>query len=275
MFDLSGKKFAVVGVADKNSICFAIAERLRTCSAEVVLVSHPVMIKKWVAELAAGIGIEHVIPCDVTDKGSMSACYYELRKHGPFDGIVHGIAAADKTELKGRYIDTSLENFTKSLEISCFSFVTFAHWAEELMPNGGSLLTLTFLAAEKPMPNYNVMGAAKAALEYSVKAAACELGQPKSGGKAIRVNAISASPTRTLSARGVSDFYEIGKHAARMSPMGRRADHREIANEAIYLLSDQSTGVTGQVRMVDCGSSVPGMPYPHVVPKYDQKQRST
>ncbi len=247
------RRVAIFGVANDRSLCWAIAQRMLADKADVVLVSHPMMLER-VRKLAHPFGIEHVYGCEVGDPEQVEDCFRKLAPLGPFHGIVHGIAFSDKNELRGRFIDTSRENFATTMMISCYSFIEIARRATLLMPDGGSILTLTF-DASRPWPHYNIMGPAKAALEASVRYAAFDLGE-----HGIRVNAISASPEDTLSARGIQHFRVIGDWAEGMSPLGRRATLQEIANEAAYLLSPESSGVTGQIRFVDCGSSVPKLP---------------
>ena len=200
-----------------------------------------------------------VLPCDVTDAASMDAVFAELKKRwGKLDFVVHAIAFADKDELTGRYVDTSEENFNKSLNISCYSFTAIAQRAEKLMSDGGSLLTLTYYGAEKWMPHYNVMGVAKAALEASVRYLAADLGE-----RDIRVNAISAGPIKTLAASGIGDFRYILKWNEYNSPMRKTVTIDEVGQSGAYLLSDMSRGVTGEVHHVDAGYHVVGMKNPN------------
>ena len=212
-------------------------------------------MKKRVEPLAAELGSKIVLPCDVADAASMDAVFEELgKKWGRLDFLVHCIAFADKNELDGRYVDTSENNFTQSLLISCYSFTALARRAEKLMGEGGSLLTLTYYGAEKVMPHYNVMGVAKAALEASVRYLAADLG--KNG---IRVNAISAGPIKTLAASGISDFRYILRWNEYNSPLRRTVTIESVGASALYLLSDLSRGVTGEIHHVDAGYHVQGM----------------
>ena len=212
-------------------------------------------LKKRVEPLAAEVGSKIVAPCDVTDAASMDAVFAEIRQTwGNLDFLVHAIAFADKSELDGRYVDTSEANFTKSLLISCYSFTALAQRAEKLMPNGGSMLTLTYYGAEKVMPHYNVMGVAKAALEASVRYLAADLGRQN-----IRVNAISAGPIKTLAASGISDFRYILKWNEYNSALRRTVTIEEVGASGLYLLSDLARAVTGEVHHVDAGYHVQGM----------------
>jgi enoyl-[acyl-carrier protein] reductase I len=196
-----------------------------------------------------------VLPCDVTDSASIDAVFAELEKvWGKIDFLVHAIAYSDKGELTGRYVDTSLENFTKSMQISCYSFTAVANRAEKIMNDGGSMITLSYYGAEKVIPHYNVMGVAKAALEASVKYLATDLG-PKN----IRVNSISAGPIKTLAASGIGDFRYILKWNEYNSPMGRNVSIEEVGNAGVYFISDLSSGVTGENHHVDAGYHVMGM----------------
>ena len=213
-------------------------------------------IKKRVEPLAAEIGSDIVLPCDVTDHASVDAVFGDACASvgARWTFVVHAIAYSDKDELDGRYVDTSQENFSKTLLISCYSFTAIAQRAEKLMPNGGSLLTLTYYGAEKVMPHYNVMGVAKAALEASVRYLAADLGK-----QGIRVNAISAGPIKTLAASGISDFRYILKWNEYNSPLRRVVSIEDVGGAGLYLLSDLSRGVTGEVHHVDAGYHVVGM----------------
>ncbi len=257
MIDLTGKYYAVFGVANKSSISWAIAQQLMTCGAYVTLACHPAMVKRAEKLIDGYKQVLEVMSCDVTEEGAVESYFSNqiTRIGARLDGVVHGIAFSDTNELNGEFIATSRENFEKTMLISCFSLVEIARHSTKLMTDGGSIITLTFDAANGPYPHYNVMAVAKAALEAAVRGLAFDLGANN-----IRVNAISASPINTLSARGISEFRLIRDYAASMSPMGRCATAQEVANEAAYLLSPDSSGVTGQVRFVDAGSSVPNMP---------------
>ena len=244
-----------MGVANNRSIAWGIAKACHEAGAEIALTYQGEALKKRVVPLADELGSKLVLPCDVTDKASMDAVFDELKRAwGGLDFLVHAIAFADKNELDGRYVDTSEENFTKSLLISCYSFTALAQRAEKLMNSGGSMLTLTYYGAEKVMPHYNVMGVAKAALEASVRYLAADLGK-----QAIRVNAISAGPIKTLAASGISDFRYILRWNEYNSALRRTVTIEEVGNSALYLLSDLGKAVTGEVHHVDAGYHIQGM----------------
>jgi enoyl-[acyl-carrier protein] reductase I len=208
-----------------------------------------------VQPLAEGIGSKILLPCDVTEQGSMDAVFEHLKKAwGSLDFVVHAIGFSNKEELRGRYVDTSLDNFTLTMNISCYSFTAIAQRAEKLMTNGGSMLTLTYLGSEKVMPHYNVMGVAKAALEASVRYLAEDLGK-----KGIRVNAISAGPIKTLAASGIGDFRFILKWNELNAPLRRNVTIEEVGNSALYLLSDLGRAVTGETHHVDAGYHMVGL----------------
>ena len=252
---MSGKRGLVMGVANNRSIAWGIAQAAASHGAELAFTYQGDALKKRVEPLAAGIGSDIVLPCDVTDTRSMDAVFETLAdRWGALDFLVHAIAYSDKDQLDGRYVDTTADNFNKTLAISCFSFTALAQRAEKLMKNGGSMLTLTYYGAEKVMPHYNVMGVAKAALEASVRYLAADLGK-----QAIRVNAISAGPIKTLAASGISDFRYILKWNEYNSPLRRGISIEEVGGAALYLLSDLSRGVTGEVHHVDAGYHVIGM----------------
>lgn len=252
---MAGKRGLIMGVANNRSIAWGIAKACAAQGAEIALTYQGDALKKRVEPLAAELGSSLVLPCDVTDTASMDAVFDTLaREWGRLDFMVHAIAFADKAELDGRYVDTSEKNFTQSLLISCYSFTALAQRAEKLMTDGGSLLTLTYYGAEKVMPHYNVMGVAKAALEASVRYLAADLG--KNG---IRVNAISAGPIKTLAASGISDFRYILRWNEYNSPLRRTVTIEDVGGAGLYLLSDLSRGVTGEVHHVDSGYHVQGM----------------
>ena len=252
---MAGKRGLVLGVANNRSIAWGIAKAAHAQGAEIALTYQGDAIKKRVVPLAEELGSQIVLPCDVTDVASIDAVFAEItRVWGRLDFLVHAVAYADKAELDGRYVDTSEKNFTQSLLISCYSFTALAQRAEKLMPSGGSLLTLTYYGAEKVMPHYNVMGVAKAALEASVRYLAADLGKNN-----IRVNAISAGPIKTLAASGISDFRYILKWNEYNSPLRRTVTIEDVGGAGLYLLSDLSRGVTGEVLHVDSGYHVQGM----------------
>lgn len=252
---MNGKRGLVMGVANNRSIAWGIAKSVAAQGAHVAFTYQGEALKKRVEPLASEIGSDLVLPCDVTDPDSMDSVFNTLQQRwGSLDFVVHAIAYSDKSELDGRYVDTSLDNFSKTMLISCYSFTAIAQRAEKLMPNGGSLLTLTYYGAEKVMPHYNVMGVAKSALEASVRYLAADLGRT-----GIRVNAISAGPIKTLAASGISDFRYILKWNEYNAPMRRTVSIEDVGGAGLYLLSDLSRGVTGEVHHVDAGYHVVGM----------------
>ena len=252
---MAGKRGLIMGVANNRSIAWGIAKACAAQGAEIALTYQGDALKKRVEPLAAELGTKTVLHCDVTDGASMDTVFETLAKTwGSLDFLVHAIAFSDKNELDGRYVDTTEKNFTQSLLISCFSFTALAQRAEKLMPNGGSLVTLTYYGAEKVMPHYNVMGVAKAALEASVRYLAADLGRT-----GIRVNAISAGPIKTLAAAGIADFRYILKWNEYNSALRRNVTIDDVGNAGLYLLSDLSRGVTGEIHHVDSGYHVQGM----------------
>jgi enoyl-[acyl-carrier protein] reductase I len=252
---MSGKRGLVMGVANERSMAWGIAQACAAQGAEMAFSYQGDALGKRVRPLAEKLGVEHVLDCDVTDEASMDALFAKLEQvWGKLDFVVHAIGFSDKNELRGRYVDTSPENFRMSMDISVYSFTAIAQRAEKLMADGGSLLTLTYYGAEKVMPRYNVMGVAKAALEASVRYMAEDLG--KDG---IRVNAISAGPIKTLAASGIGDFRYIMKWNELNSPLRRNVTIQDVGKSALYLLSDLGSGVTGEVHHVDAGYHVVGM----------------
>jgi enoyl-[acyl-carrier protein] reductase I len=252
---MAGKRGLIMGVANNRSIAWGIAKAVVGQGGEVALNYQGDALKKRVEPLAAELGSKLVLPCDVTDKASVDALFAELaRAWGRIDFLVHAIAFSDKNELDGRYVDTSEANFTQTMLVSCYSLTALAQRAEKLMTDGGSIITLTYYGAEKVMPHYNVMGVAKAALEASVRYLAADLG--KNG---VRVNAISAGPIKTLAASGISDFRYILKWNEYNSPLRRTVTTEDVGGAAVYLLSDLSRGVTGEIHHVDSGYHVQGM----------------
>jgi enoyl-[acyl-carrier protein] reductase I len=252
---MAGRRGLIMGVANEKSIAWGIAQACRAQGADLAFTYQGDALKKRVEPLAASLDSDIVLTCDVGDPDSIDAVFAELGgRWDRLDFLLHAIAYADKNELKGRYVDTSAENFARSLNISCYSFTAVAQRAERMMTNGGSLLTLTYYGAEKVMPHYNVMGIAKAALETSVRYMAMDLGP-----RAIRVNALSAGPIRTLAASGIGDFRYILKWNELNSPLRRNVTQDEIGRAGMYLLSDLSSGVTGECHHVDCGYHVVGM----------------
>ncbi len=252
---MNGKRGLVMGVANNRSIAWGIAKACHEQGAEIALTYQGDALKKRVEPLAGQLGSDLVIECDVTNPQSIDALFEKLKEvWGKIDFVVHAIAFSDKDELIGRYVDTSEANFNQTMNISCFSFTAIAQRAEKMMPDGGSLLTLTYYGAEKVMPHYNVMGVAKAALEASVRYMASDLGKQQ-----IRVNAISAGPIKTLAASGISDFRYILKWNEYNSPMRRTVSIEDVGGAGLYLLSDLSRGVTGEIHHVDSGYHVVGM----------------
>ena len=259
---MSGKRGLVMGVANDHSIAWGIAKRLAADGAELAFTYQPPTLDKRVRPLAAAVGSDLVIPCDVgldpdaDDVASVGSVVRALKERwGTIDFLVHAIAFSDKAELKGRYADTTRANFKHTMLISCFSFTEIARRAAALMPRGGSMVTLTYGGSTRVMPNYNVMGVAKAALEASVRYLAADF-----GGVGVRVNAISAGPVRTLAGSGVSDARLMFNYQKKNSPLRRTVTIEEIGNTALYLLSDLSTAVTGEVHFVDSGYNIMSMP---------------
>ncbi len=247
-----------MGVANDHSIAWGIAETLSRHGAELAFTYQDENFGKRVRPLAESIGASPVLPCDVADEASIDAVFAALREDwGRLDFVVHAIAYSDKEELKGRYIDTTQANFNRTLRISCFSFTSIAHRAAPMMTNGGSLLTLTFFGAQRVVPSYNVMGVAKAALEASVRYLAVDL-----GGQGIRVNAISAGPMRTLAGAAIGDARYVYKWTRDNAPLKRNVSLEELGGVGLYLLSDLSGGVTGEIHHVDCGFHVVGIAAP-------------
>ncbi|NNF80110.1 MAG: enoyl-ACP reductase FabI [Rhizobiales bacterium] len=252
---MAGKRGLVMGVANSRSIAWGISEACARHGAELAFTFQGEALEKRVRPLAESVGAKMVLPCDVTDAASIDATFDAIEKEwGKLDFVVHAIAFSDKEELTGRYVDTSADNFNRTMHISCYSFTAVAQRAEKLMTDGGSLLTLTYYGSEKVMPHYNVMGVAKAALEASVRYLAEDLGK-----KNIRVNAVSAGPIKTLAASGIGDFRYILKWNEYNSPLRRTVGTDEVGDSSLYLLSDLSRGVTGEVHHVDCGYNLVGM----------------
>ncbi len=255
---LSGKRGLVLGVANNRSIAWGIAKAAHDAGAELAFTYQGDSLEKRVRPLAAELGAMVVGHCDVTDAATIDAVFSEVEKSwGKLDFIIHCIAFSDKDELTGRYVDTSADNFSRSMLISCYSFTAIAQRAEKLMVDGGSMVTLTYYGAEKWMPHYNVMGVAKAALEASVRYLAADLG-PKN----IRINAISAGPIKTLAASGIGDFRYILKWNEYNSPLRRTVTIEEVGDTAVYLVSDMGRGMTGEILHVDAGYHVVGMKNP-------------
>jgi len=252
---MAGKRGIIMGVANNRSIAWGIAKACRDAGAEIALTWQGDALKKRVEPLVQELDGFLAGDCDVTDLDSVDAVFKNVEeKWGKIDFVVHAIAFSDKDELTGRYLDTTRENFARTMDISVYSFTAIAKRAEAILNDGGSLLTLTYYGAEKVMPNYNVMGVAKAALEASVRYLAVDMGK-----RGIRVNAISAGPVKTLAASGIGDFRYILKWNEYNSPLKRNVSIGEVGTSGLYLLSDLSSGVTGEVHHVDCGYHTVGM----------------
>jgi len=252
---MAGKRGLIMGVANDRSIAWGIARAVAAQGGELAFTYQGEALEKRVRPLAESVGSRHILPCDVTDDASVDAVFAALEKDwGRLDFLVHAIGFADKQYLRGRYLDTPRIAFLQALDISCYSFVSVCQRAVPLMKNGGSLLTMSYLGAERVTPHYNVMGVAKAALEASVRYLAVDL-----GGLGIRVNAISAGPIKTLAASGIGDFRYILKWNQLNSPLRRNVTIEEVGGAGLYLLSDLGAGVTGEVHHVDCGYHVVGM----------------
>jgi enoyl-[acyl-carrier protein] reductase I len=252
---LEGKKGLVMGVANDRSIAWGISKAAHEAGAELAFTFQGDALEKRVRPLAESIGSDVIVPCDVMDMNSIDKAFEAVeQKWGKVDFVVHAIAFSDKNELDGLYLDTTRENFLKTMDISVYSFTAVAQRAAKLMKDGGSLVTLTYYGAERVMPHYNVMGVAKAALEASVRYLAADLG-PKN----IRVNAISAGPIKTLAASGIGDFRYILKWNELNSPLRRNVTIEEVGHSGLFLLSDLGSGVTGEVLHVDSGYHTVGM----------------
>ena len=255
---MEGKRGLMMGVANDHSIAWGIAKTLCAHGAELAFTYQGEALAKRVKPLAEQVGSEFVMPCDVEDIASVDAVFDAVRKQwGMMDFLVHAVAFSNKDELKGRYADTTRENFIKTMVISCYAFTESAKRAAALMPKGGAMLTLTYNGGLRAMPNYNVMGVAKAGLEASVRYLAVDFGRQK-----IRVNAISAGPIRTLAGAGITDARYMFAFQQKFSPLGRGVTLEELGGAGLYLLSDLSTGVTGEVHFVDSGYNVIAMPQP-------------
>jgi len=258
---MQGKRGLIMGVANDHSIAWGIARTLAGQGATLAFTYQGEALGKRVKPLAQSLGAKLIMPCDVEDLASVDAVFGEIgREWGTLDFLVHAIGFSDKNELKGRYADTTRENFSRTMVISCFSFTEAARRAAKLMPRGGAMITLTFNGGERAMPNYNVMGLAKAALEASVRYLAVDFGRER-----IRVNAISAGPIRTLAGAGIGDARAMFSFQQRHSPLGRGVTLEELGGAALYLLSDLSSGVTGEIHFVDSGYNVITMPHPHAL----------
>ena len=252
---MSGKRGLIMGLANNRSIAWGIAQALHDAGAELAFTYQGDAIEKRMRPLAESLGSDIIMDCDVTDEAALDAVFEELKeKWGTLDFVVHAIAYSDKNQLKGRYVDTTPDNFAMTMNISCYSFTAVAQRAEKLMTNGGSMITLSYYGSKRAIPHYNVMGVAKAALEASVRYMARDLGK-----KNIRVNAISAGPIKTLAASGVGDFRFLLKWNEANAPLRRNITIEDVGGSALYMLSDLSAGVTGVVHDVDSGYHVIAM----------------
>jgi enoyl-[acyl-carrier protein] reductase I len=255
---MKGKRGLAMGVANDHSIAWGIARALAAHGAELAFTYQGEALGRRVKPLADSVKAKLVLPCDVEDVNSVDSVFAELKKQwGTMDFLVHAIGFSDKNELKGRYAETTRSNFERTMVISCFSFTEAAKRAAEMMPNGGSMITLTYNGGDRAMPNYNVMGVAKAGLEASVRYLAVDFGPQK-----IRVNAISAGPIRTLAGAGINDARYMFAFQQRHSPLGRGVSLEDLGGSGLYLLSDLSSGVTGEIHFVDSGYNVIAMPQP-------------
>jgi enoyl-[acyl-carrier protein] reductase I len=252
---MQGKRGLIMGLANDKSLAWGIAQKLSEHGAELAFSYQGEAMAKRVRPLAEQLGTVRLIDCDVSDMAALDAAFATLRADWPtIDFVVHAIGFSDKSQLRGRYYDTTLDNFLMTMNISVFSFTAVAKRAREMMPNGGSLLTLTYYGSEKVVPHYNVMGIAKSALDTSVQYLAVDLGRDN-----IRVNAISAGPIQTLAARGIGDFNYIMKWNQLNSPLKRNVTIEDVGGAGLYLLSDLASGVTGEIHHVDAGYNVIGM----------------
>jgi enoyl-[acyl-carrier protein] reductase I len=264
---MQGKRGLIMGVANDHSIAWGIAKTLAAHGAKLAFTYQGDALGKRVKPLAASVNADLVLPCDVEDIASVDAVFAEIgRLWGSLDFLVHAIAFSDKTQLTGRYADTTRENFQRTMLISCFAFTEAAKRAAALMRNGGAMVTLTYNGGERAMPNYNAMGVAKAALEASVRYLAVDFGE-----SGIRVNAISSGPIRTLAGAGIGDARAMFAFQQRHSPLHRGVTLEELGGAGLYLLSDLSTGVTGEIHFVDSGYNVIAMPHPDAL-RADNKQ---
>jgi enoyl-[acyl-carrier protein] reductase I len=266
---MDGRRGLIMGVANDHSIAWGIAKILAAEGATLAFTYQGEALGRRVRPLAQSVGSTLLMPCDVEDLASVDAVFSEIgRGWGSLDFLVHAIAFSDRNELKGRYADTSRENFVRTMVISCFSFTEVAKRAAALMPAGGAMVTLTFGGSTRVMPNYNVMGVAKAALEASVRYLAADFGP-----KRIRVNAISAGPVRTLAGAGITDARLMFNFQLRHAPLRRTVALEEIGGAALYLMSDLSTGVTGDIHYVDCGYNIVAMPHPEALKSAEEAER--
>jgi enoyl-[acyl-carrier protein] reductase I len=253
---IKGKKGIVIGIANDHSIAWGIAKQLHASGAELAITYQNNTLLKRVKPLADKVNSDVLVECDVNNEDHLQNTFTQIKKRfGRIDFIIHAVAYSDKTELNGRYIDTSKDNFINSLSISCYSFTRIAKIFQPIINPGGSLVTLSFYGASKVMPNYNVMGVAKAALETSVKYLSVDLGDQD-----IRVNAISAGPMRTLAGAAIANARDVFNYTSENSSLKRNVNLDELGNSALYLVSDLSSAITGEIHYVDCGFNIVGMP---------------
>jgi len=253
---IKGKKGIVIGIANDHSIAWGIAKQLHASGAELAITYQNNTLLKRVKPLADKVNSDVLVECDVNNEDHLQNTFTQIKKRfGTIDFIIHAVAYSDKTELNGRYIDTSKDNFINSLSISCYSFTRIAKIFQPIINPGGSLVTLSFYGASKVMPNYNVMGVAKAALETSVKYLSVDLGDQD-----IRVNAISAGPMRTLAGAAIANARDVFNYTSENSSLKRNVNLDELGNSALYLVSDLSSAITGEIHYVDCGFNIIGMP---------------
>jgi enoyl-[acyl-carrier protein] reductase I len=258
---MAGKRGLIMGVANERSIAYGIARVLAGHGAKLAFSYQGDAFGRRAVPLAEALGGEIIVPCDVMDLASVDNVFAEIEKNwGSLDFVVHALAFSDRNELRGRYVDTTRQNFTNTMVISCFSFTEVAKRAAALMPNGGSLITLTYGGSTRVVPRYNVMGVAKAALEASVRYMAADLGE-----QGIRVNGLSPGPMRTLAGAGISDARVLFNYQKMHSPLGRTPSLDEVGGAALYLLSDLSTAVTGEIHYVDSGYNIVAMPRPETI----------
>lgn len=251
---LENRRGLVVGVANAHSIAWGISQACHEHGAELAFTYLNETLEKRVRPLAESVGSKEVFPCDLSDDQSLVQLKEKMEAWGPLDFIIHSVAFAQRQDLDGRFLDTSRDGFRAALDVSAFSLVALAKACENALKPGGSILALTYYGSQKVVRNYNVMGVAKAALEASVRYLAADLGE-----KQVRVNAISAGPIKTLSAKGIRDFNDMFRHAAEKAPLQRNVEAAEVGKSAVYLVSDLSSGVTGEIHYVDCGYNLMGM----------------
>jgi enoyl-[acyl-carrier protein] reductase I len=265
---MKGKRGLIMGVANDHSIAWGIAKTLADHGAELAFTYQGEALGRRVKPLAQSVGSSLILPCDVEDLASVDAVFAALEKEwGSLDFVVHAIGFSDKNELKGRYADTTRENFSRTMVISCFSFTEVAKRAAAMMPKGGSIITLTYGGSTRVMPNYNVMGVAKAALEASMRYLAADFGPSN-----IRVNALSPGPVRTLAGAGITDARLMYNYQKRNAPLRRTATIEDIGGAALYLLSDLSQAVTGEIHYIDSGYNIISMPHPEALKQVDDAQ---